>query len=185
MDSENIHTFISAEEEQEGFVGTVDERFRQVYDRYHQKIYNYIVKSIANPEDAADLLQEVFLLFYDRLPKLDTSSTRIEAWLLRVARNIILSYSRTRSKQPQQQFEHREAISQSMIEEELLKKDMKEKFDEFLMSLNERERTIFILHKLEGVRYKDLIEIFGISHRTLKRIVHGVMMKLKNLNLFE
>lgn len=171
--------------EEEGFTGTVDERFQKIYDRYHQKIFNYIAKNIGNREDAADLLQELFLLFYDRLPRLDTSSTRIEAWLLRVARNLTLSYSRNKARHPSQSMEQHDVAGKYQTEEELVKKEMKERLDQFLTTLTERERTIFILHKMEGVKYKELMEIFGMSHRTLKRVVRSVMLKLKDLDLFE
>ena len=170
---------------QEGFYGTRDERFREIYNRYNMKIYNYLVKCINSREDATDLLQEVFLLFYDRLPRLDTSSTRIEAWLLRVARNLSLSHSRTRTRKATQSIANNEPISRSNTEELLEKKELQKKLAKFLDSLTEKERSIFILHKFEGVKYKDLMKIFDISHRTLKRIIRSVIIKLKDRDLFE
>ena len=170
---------------EEGFFGTRDERFQEIYSRYNNKVYNYLVKCIANREDATDLLQEVFLLFYDRLPRLDTSSTRIEAWLLRVARNLALSYSRTKSKKATQSLVNNEPVSRSNSEELLDKKELQKKLSGFLDNLTEKERSIFILHKFEGVKYKDLMKIFDISHRTLKRLIRSVILKLKDENLFE
>lgn len=160
-------------------------RFQYIYDKYHLKVFNYIAKSIGNREDALDLLQEVFLLFYDRIPRLDTSTSRIEAWLLRVARNLALSYSRNKHRKYTQSMETTEPIADSRSSDHLEKKEMQQKFDTFLDTLNDHERTIFILHKLEGIKYKDLMNIFEISPRTLKRIVASVLNKMRESNIFE
>ena len=131
------------------------------------------------------MLQEVFLLFYHKLPDLDVSTGKIEAWLLRVARNFSMSFSRTRTKQPITGISYFEPASMVNTEQDLQKKELHQKLDEFLDSLNETERTIFILHKIEGMKYKDLMKVFDISHRTLKRVVRSVLIKLKDRKLFD
>ncbi len=154
-------------------------RFHEIYNRYHLKIFNYIAKTIGNREDALDILQEVFLLFYDRLNRLDTSTSRIEAWLLRVARNLCLSYSRNKNRRLTHALTEPDQVMDHNSEDSLQKKEIQQRLDDFLDSLNDQERSIFILHKLEGVKYKDLMTIFDISPRTLKRIVAGVLNKMK------
>ncbi|MCB1145274.1 MAG: sigma-70 family RNA polymerase sigma factor [Leptospiraceae bacterium] len=162
-----------------------EERFREIYDRYHLKIFNYIAKTIGNREDALDLLQELFLLFYDRLPRLDTSTGRIEAWLLRVARNMCLSFSRSRARHMTKALNNIEPAGDSNSEVDLLKKDFHKKVHYFLDHLNDQERSIFILHKMEGMKYRDLMKIFDISQRTLKRIVASVLARMKEQGILE
>ena len=186
----NNEVKMSSEAEENDTGQTVEKRdlektFQEIYNRYHLKVYNYIAKNIGNKEDATDLLQEVFLLFYHKLPNLDTSTTRIESWLLKVARNLSMSYARNRSKQPIPGLAAHEPLSESDSEQKLQRKELHQKLDEFLDTLNEKERSIFILHKMEGVKYKDLMKIFDISHRTLKRLVRAVLMKLKDKDLFD
>ncbi len=165
---------------------TLEETFKDIYDRYHMKVYNYIAKCIGSKEEAADLLQEVFLLFFHKLPNLDVSTTRIESWLLRVARNLSMSYARNRSKRAIVGLNHHEPLDDNTDSVQALqRKELHQKLDKFLADLNERERSIFILHKIEGVKYNDLMKIFDISHRTLKRIVRSVLTKLKEKDLFD
>ena len=165
--------------------GTLDEKFKQIYDLYHKKIFNYIIKCIGDREEATDLLQEVFILFYNKLPNLDISTTRIESWLLKVARNYSMSFSRKRYKRPMTGLNENEPTAKSNTDDMFKRKDLTKRMSAFLAQLNERERSIFILHKLEGVKYRDLMEIFDISNRTLKRVVRSVLIKLKDTDLFD
>ncbi|MCS6984542.1 MAG: sigma-70 family RNA polymerase sigma factor [Leptospiraceae bacterium] len=162
-------------------LGLEDEKkFHEVYKKYHLKIYNYIAKNIGNRDDALDLLQEVFLLFYERLPRLDISSEKIEFWLFRVARNLCLTYNRTELRRLSKNLLHPQKATEVGGDEILYRQEMKKRLDEFLDDLNDQERCIFILHKFEGVKYKDLMKIFGMSPRTLKRVVAGILAKMRN-----
>lgn len=164
----------------------VDEiRFQEIYNRYHLKVYNYIAKCINNREDALDLLQELFLLFYNRLPRLDTSTGRIEAWLLRVARNMCLSYGRNKYRKMTRTLTDNEPAGTSNSETDLIRKDFRQKVQDFLDGLNDRERTIFILHKMEGLKYRELSSIFDISERTLKRIIASVLGRMREESILQ
>lgn len=162
-----------------------EEAFREIYDKYHLKVYNYIAKCINSREDALDLLQELFLLFYNRLPRLDITTGRIEAWLLRVARNMCLSYARNKYRRMTRTLADTEPIGDSNSETDLLKKDFRHKVHTFLNQLNDRERSVFILHKMEGLKYRELSQIFEVSERTLKRVIAGVLARMKDQHILE
>lgn len=161
-----------------------EKKFHEIYNKYHVKIFNYIAKNIGNREDALDLLQEVFLLFYERLHRLDVSTDKIEYWLFRVARNLCLTYSRTQMRRLNKSLIEPEKLGSEISDKELQTLDLKNRIDQFLDSLNDQERCIFILHKFERVKYKDLMKIFEMSPRTLKRVVAAIITKMRQNKLF-
>ena len=42
-----------------------------------------LTRKIGNPEDALDLAQEVYMIFYRRMEKLNINHPRLESWLYR------------------------------------------------------------------------------------------------------
>ena len=73
---------------------TLDADFQRIYNKSKNRVLNYITRSVRDRDEALDLLQEVFITFYDKLPELDISTDRIESWLVKTARNVILTYVR-------------------------------------------------------------------------------------------
>ena len=46
-----------------------DLSFDEIFESYHERIYNCIYRLVGNPEEAHDLTQETFLRAYAGLPK--------------------------------------------------------------------------------------------------------------------
>lgn len=162
-----------------------EKRFKEIYDTSHLKVHNYIAKIIGDREEALDLLQEVFLLFYDRMPGLDVSTSRIEAWLMRTARNVTMTYVRdTHRRLTRDLLNYEDPITEADGDKRIFKKEIEERLETFLRQLNDQERSIFLLHKIEGVKYEDMRKIFDLSPRTMKRIVASIMSKLRDQNIF-
>jgi len=162
-----------------------EQEFKRIYDKSHRKVFNYIVKFIGSREDASDILQDVYLLFYNKIPELDTKDERIDAWLLRSARNIAMTFIRKNGKKYVKSLDTNEVHARCQTEEQYQKKDLQKSLEQFLANLTEKERSIFILHKMEGIKYKDLMNLFDISERTIKRVIRSIINKLRKTNLFD
>jgi RNA polymerase sigma-70 factor (ECF subfamily) len=67
-----------------------------VWRDFAQRLRNFIGSRVANPADADDILQAIYLRIHQRLPSL-RSDTRLEAWLYRITRNAITDFYRSRA----------------------------------------------------------------------------------------
>src|SRR3954451_12890676 len=62
--------------------------FATLYDEYEGRIYNFCLRLVGRPEDAADATQEAFLKVLQRLPKLAPErELNFGAYLFTAARN--------------------------------------------------------------------------------------------------
>jgi len=68
-----------------------DDVFDDIANKYYQSIYNYCFVRLNNEQSAKDCTQEIFLIMYKKMDKLDLSEN-IRAWLYRTAENIIKNY---------------------------------------------------------------------------------------------
>src|SRR6185369_4626273 len=74
------------------------EAFRSLYDRYRDRVYNFIFYSIGDEMRAEDVLQIVFVKIYRGLPSFRFESA-LSTWIYRVALNESLNQQRGRKNQ--------------------------------------------------------------------------------------
>jgi RNA polymerase sigma-70 factor, ECF subfamily len=162
--------------------------FQRIYNKSKTRVLNYISRSVRDRDEALDLLQEVFITFYDKLPELDISTDRIESWLVKTARNVILTYVRdthrrlTRDLQNTQESDTWEKDDQVG---KVYQKELEKHIDNFLISLNDQKRNLFILQKIEQIKYNDLEKILNTPQRTMKRMAANLLHRLKERTTFD
>ena len=66
------------------------------YDRYAGRVFALLLKLVGVREDAEDLLQTTFLEAWRFAHRFDPSRSRLDAWLLLIARSRALDHLRTR-----------------------------------------------------------------------------------------
>src|SRR4051812_21281355 len=68
-----------------------------VWQEFHFRLYNFVLKQVNNPADADDILQEVFLRIHRGLGSLRVNSS-LKAWVYQITRNAIIDYYRSPSR---------------------------------------------------------------------------------------
>jgi len=48
-----------------------------------------------------------------------------------------------------------------------------------LQTLNEKQRTVFVMHKIEGIPYKEISNLLGISLSSVESLMHRAKLKLQ------
>lgn len=185
MSDENKSGILLKEEEQFSVLQK-EVIFEKIYSKYHSRVCSFLTRKIGNPEDALDLAQEVYMIFYRRMEKLNINHPRLESWLYRVGQNLSYGYNRKKANRLTNSMgdtDFANEKSDSVLD--LQKKEMYSQLNDFLNSLTDRERSIFVLHKIEKIKYNDLMAIFNISPRTLKRMISSVLQKLRNSSIID
>lgn len=69
-------------------------------ERHGERLFHYLVRSLQNEEDAADLAQETFARVYQNRAKFDPSQ-KFSTWLYAIAGNLVRDRYRWRKRHPQ------------------------------------------------------------------------------------
>jgi RNA polymerase sigma-70 factor (ECF subfamily) len=69
--------------------------FDRIYGEFNPRLFSFLVRLSRNRDVAEDLLEETWLRFVDRAPKL-RPDTHLAPFLFTVARNLYISYCRSR-----------------------------------------------------------------------------------------
>ena len=77
-----------------------DAALNELMERHGEKLFHYLVRSLQNEEDAADLAQETFVKVYQSRARFDPSQ-KFSTWLYAIASNLVRDRYRWRSRHPQ------------------------------------------------------------------------------------
>lgn len=77
-----------------------DAALNDLMERHGPKLFHYLLRSLQNEEDAADLAQETFVRVYQQRARFH-SGQRFTAWLYTIASNLIRDRYRWRARHPQ------------------------------------------------------------------------------------
>jgi RNA polymerase sigma-70 factor (ECF subfamily) len=72
--------------------------FGEIYERYLDKIYNYIYYRTGNQQDAEDLTAKVFYRALSNIDSYEDRGVPFQAWLYRIAHNLVANFHRDRSR---------------------------------------------------------------------------------------
>jgi len=74
------------------------EAFGALYERYVDKIYNYVCYRMGNDQDAEDLTAKTFYRALDHFQNYEDRGAPFSAWLYRIAHNLVANWHRDHSR---------------------------------------------------------------------------------------
>ncbi|HEY3379958.1 MAG TPA: sigma-70 family RNA polymerase sigma factor [Armatimonadota bacterium] len=145
--------------------------FRQLYEAYAPFVYRLTLRMLANPDDAADLTQEIFVRAYQRLHTV-RDGTAFQAWLTRLAVNMTHDRAR-RAKPVQVPFDEEFADGVALAatadgEERVLAGERSAQLHAALRALSNEHRLVVILHHLEDKPVEEISALLQIPVGTVK-----------------
>ncbi len=73
-----------------------DKAFTLLYDMYSKSLFGIIATLLKNPDDAQDVLQEVFIKIWKNIDTYDPNKGRLYSWMVTIARNSALDKMRSK-----------------------------------------------------------------------------------------
>lgn len=153
--------------------------FDEVYGRYSGMVYGLALRLSANPQEAEDLTQDVFLRIYRHLAGFRGGSS-LKTWVYRVALNQCRSrFARFR---PPTQGLFEEGVEEAPQlrdpsrgpEEVAMSSDTARLISEALARLPLVFREAVVLRDLEGLAYEEIADATGVRVGTVRsRIARG------------
>ncbi|NIT58536.1 MAG: sigma-70 family RNA polymerase sigma factor [Aliifodinibius sp.] len=162
---------------------TDPEVFGLLYERYVNKIYNYIYYRTSNHEDAEDLTAKVFHKALSHIGNYKNKGRPFSAWLYRIAHNLVANWHRDQKK--------RTTVSLDDVNLTGKKKDhpfhSTAKSEEMILLLEAIQKLppvrqqLLILKFVEGESNAEIGRILKRSEGAVKSLYHRTLLSLKEL----
>ena len=139
--------------------------------QYQNMVFSTSMRLLANPTEAEDVAQEVFLKAYERFGELQESPTA-GGWLRKVATNLSLNHlSRYRSRwrffselsDPEGESEPVEFAAPDDLAQTVEQADRHQLVEHALQKLPAAQRVPLVLFHLEGLSYEEIAEKLRVS----------------------
>lgn len=150
------------------------EGYNLLVSRWEKRVFNYLLRLVANREDALDLSQDVFLKAYQNLPKLDDPA-KFAGWLFRIAHNE--AFSLLRRKRPETELGMETAPSAGG---RLLPLELSLAVESALKRLNDDQREVVLLKVYQGFKFDEIGEILACPVSTVKSRLYTALDLLKS-----
>jgi RNA polymerase sigma-70 factor (ECF subfamily) len=136
--------------------------FNLIYDRYFQRIYNFIYLRVRNHADAEELTQETFTAVFRSIEGFSGRSTPL-GWIYGIAKNTVHSHLRKlRTQGERMEFVGPEAITaawtawSSTPEDQLTMRRCAQAIDARLQSVSDWQAEVFFLRHVEDLPIREI-----------------------------
>ena len=151
--------------------------FEKTFTLYSQDLFRFLTYSFKNVLLSEDITQSVFLKLWDQCHKFELSN--IKSLIFTMGKNLILN----ELKKNQQNYGtasteiHFSESPHEMLEE----KQFKEKLTRSLNQLSSKERTVFLMNRIDDLTYREIAERLDITQKAVEKRMHQALKKLNGL----
>ncbi len=182
---DDIHLF---EEVKKGHANALS----RLFDKYYEPLCNFAFLFLKNTKLTEEIVDDVFINIWRKRKEL-TIHTNPKAYLYRSTRNGVVSY--LRKNKPDfdsiETLENRKADGTPDSPETLMiRKEIAGKVAYLLDKLPTQAGLVFRMHKMDGLKYKEIAEVLDISVKTVENHM-GRALKIfrlmyeENANFFD
>jgi RNA polymerase sigma-70 factor (ECF subfamily) len=164
--------------------------FNYLAEKYHRPIHHFLYRMVRNQAIAEELAQEVFLRVY-RSRESYRAEAKFTTWLYRIATNLAVNHARDSKQEravqnvyldaPDEQTGTRPdvACDEPSAEQLLLREERMKAIRAQVMALPERQRMAVVLHKYQGMDYREIGQVLKLSESAVKSLLFRAYQTLR------
>ncbi|HMB00698.1 MAG TPA: sigma-70 family RNA polymerase sigma factor [Spirochaetota bacterium] len=155
------------------------ELFAVLLDKYQDRLYAFVLRTVRNEDDAVDIVQEVFFKAYRSLSSYKARA-KFSTWLFRIGYNHAVDFIRKKNKRAAE----KNIDSVTLSDERYHNRELfafKNFMDKMIAKLPRRYAAVLHLFYKEGKSYADIAGITGQKLNTIKSDILRGKNKLKEI----
>ncbi len=143
------------------------EEFKELFDSYFDSVRSYLFYRGAEKEEASDLAQDVFMRIWEKQPVIDPKiALRL---LYKMAGDMFISRYRRETLEKNYRASLKSENLDFSPEDELRYKQLFENYIKALSKLSEKQRTVFLMARMEGLKYYEIAERLDLSVKAIEK----------------
>ena len=158
---------------------------KEIFDKYHKKVYGIAYGVVRQREEALDVVQEVFIKLFRSIKNFKGRS-HFYTYLYRMVMNTAIDHKRKAGKQFMSSLDEEGSFEPTEEAEKgperiLLQKELEERVSLAMNKLPDEQRAALIFRDVEGLSYQEMAEAMGCSMGTVMSRLHYGRKKMQEL----
>jgi RNA polymerase sigma-70 factor (ECF subfamily) len=157
--------------------------FAQLYDRYVDVVFRYVLFRVGDRELAEDVTSETFLRALRRITSVTYQGRDVGAWFVTIARNLVLDHvksSRFRLEVSTAEIDDPRRV-ESGPEQQVLSKVTSSALLDCVRKLGADQRECIVLRFLQGLSVAETAVIMSRNEGAVKALQHRAVRRLAQL----
>ena len=162
--------------------------FEELVQRYQDRLFHVAYRVVDHPEDAADVVQDVFVNAFQSLASFKGDS-EFFTWLYRIAFNSAISFKRRRRasvslegrRESDPGIEPIDQTPDNSPSAGMERSDDERVLAEAIAKLSGEHRTVLVLKELDGLKYEEIAEVLNVPIGTVRSRLHRARLELRGL----
>ncbi|MBR8537856.1 RNA polymerase sigma factor [Carboxylicivirga sediminis] len=141
--------------------------FAQLIDKYTSYLYQLVFRIINNEEESKDILQDTFIVVWQKLSQYDAGKSKFTTWLYTIATRQAISSLRKRK--------HHIPVDDGVVSKycedayyQLANKEVGELILKATKNLSPLQKVVFVLRDVEELEVDEVRQITGLSAKQIK-----------------
>ena len=164
--------------------------FNFLVGKYHRPMMNFLYRMVHSQAVAEELAQDVFLRVY-RARESYRAEAKFTTWLYRIATNVAVNHARDTKHERAAQNVYLDvpdeetgttpeiADDEPTVEQHLLREERMSAIRRHVMALPERQRVAVLMHKYQGLDYRQIGEVLKLSESATKSLLFRAYQTLR------
>ena len=165
--------------------------FNFLVQKYHRAIIHFLFRMVRNEAVAEEMAQEVFLRVY-RSRESYRAEAKFTTWLYRIATNLAVNHARDTKHERSAQTIYLDAPDEETgstpdvaddepsVEQKLMRDERMAAIRTHVMALPERQRMAVLMHKYQGMDYRQIGDVLKLSESATKSLLFRAYQTLRD-----
>jgi RNA polymerase sigma-70 factor (ECF subfamily) len=156
--------------------------FGVLYERYVDRVFNYVYYRTGNPHDAEDLTARVFQRAMNHINNYTDRGVPFSAWLYRIAHNLVANWHRDRSRKQEIPINDLPVLPSrgDHPESRLVHSQEQDSLLRLIRKLPPDRQHLLILKFVEDMSNAEIGLIMGRSEGAVKSLYHRTLLALRD-----
>lgn len=142
--------------------------FTLTYNLYKKPLYNYVWKMVSDKSITDDIVQNVFMKFYQNLNVIKQTGNP-SAWLFTTARNEVYGYLRKKKIRSEDLIDDNfDYASIENLKDDIEETEIKDLIEQEVNKMNDETKEIFLLRHYSELSYKEIAAVLGLDESIVK-----------------
>ncbi len=151
--------------------------YKKVFDTYAKDLKRFLYFKFNDFDTAEDILQETFLKLWKNCKKV--SYSKVKSYLFTLANNAFLDVKKHEKIVREYSNSYIEKQKTHSPEYLMIEQEFLEKVEKAIAELPEKQREVFVMSKIEKMKYKEIAEKLGIGVKAVEKRMRNALINFK------